>query len=45
MADDKPPPGPSPSVNVEKMDEAHNAWGAQGSPLVTPENDPEPDEV
>lgn len=45
MTDDKSPPSTAPSVNVEEMDEAHNAWVAEGSPPVTPENDPDQTEV
>lgn len=45
MTDKEPPPGPSHTVNVAQMDEDHHKWVAEGSPVVTPENDPDPKEV
>lgn len=43
MADRQPPAGPVPTVNVADSEAAYAAWEAEGRPLVTPGNDPDPD--
>ena len=43
--DEKPPLGPVPTINIAQMDKDRATWGAKGSPVTTPENDPDPTEI